>query len=195
MRRNISIECDSRNCSPYLFDKVSAVREQLEKLQFEVLGLANATTEGRRRADHDGLGLELLGHIIVERLNGRVDLGVPVGRLDERGAFALEHGLGAVVRRVDQRDDLETRSELVLESERVVPWTLVGAKHDVAGADHGDVKVIAGGRRRVAGHGGERTGGGSDAAGMVERKAGMARSASEAACEVEDGGWVHGGHS
>jgi hypothetical protein len=52
-------------------------------------------------------------------LNGLEDLGVAVGRFDEAGTLALKNRLGAGGGGVDERDDLETGTELVLESERV----------------------------------------------------------------------------
>lgn len=55
-------------------------------------------------------------------------LGIPVRGLDERLSLALEDLLGSGSRRVDQCSDLESGSELVLESERVAS---VSAELDV----------------------------------------------------------------
>lgn len=118
-------------------------------------------------------------------LDGLEDLGVPVGRLDEAGTLALEDRLGAGGGGVDERDDLETGTELVLESERVaadevsdiltcvhgvglvdsLPRTLVRTKHDVPGTDHDHVKVRSGLRGRGTEHCSRCHSSGSDIAG------------------------------
>jgi hypothetical protein len=59
-----------------------------------------------------------------------VDHSVLVGRHDERVALCGEGGVGPLGRGVDQGDDLEPRTELVLEPERVVPGPLIRAKHN-----------------------------------------------------------------
>ena len=65
--------------------------------------------------------------VVLDRLE---HLGVLVCRLDERLSLALENTLSAGSRRVNERRDLETGTELVLESERV-------AKVNIALGPHG----------------------------------------------------------
>ena len=78
-------------------------------------------------------------------LNRSEDLGVAVCRLDETLTLALEDLLSASGGRVDQGSDLETGTELVLETERVagvsptrsddgmhsLPRSLIRTEHDV----------------------------------------------------------------
>ena len=61
------------------------------------------------------------------------DLGVSVGRLDERSPLALEDTLGSLDRRVNQGGDLESGSKLVLESERVAKVSATRDERKVKG--------------------------------------------------------------
>jgi hypothetical protein len=102
----------------------------------------------------NSLRLLVLGDGITEILDRLVDDGVSVSRLYETSPLAGQYGFGTSSSRVDQSDDFETRTELVLESERVaetraesygqvdlptrnslwvysLPWTFVTSKHDV----------------------------------------------------------------
>jgi hypothetical protein len=77
--------------------------------------------------------------------DGLEDLCVAVSRLDETLTLAFENLFCARDRWIDQGCDLETRTELVLESERVaevsirlghlsarlLPGSFIGTKHDV----------------------------------------------------------------
>lgn len=54
-----------------------------------------------------------------------VDDGVLVGAQYKRVALDGQGCIGSGSRGVDEGDDLETRSELVLQSEGVVPWSFV----------------------------------------------------------------------
>lgn len=124
----------------YLFDKVVRVREEFQQLEFQVVvGSGDASSVGGRGADDDGpwesgdkvsyscnslawtdaLGFSLLGHLCLELVNRLVGLGVSVCTLDEGCSLAVENGLGALKIGVNQADDLESRAELVFESERV----------------------------------------------------------------------------
>lgn len=98
------------------------------------------------------------GIVVVQSL---VHHSVLVGALDEALALLRKHLLCASDIGVNQSLDLETGAELVFETERVVPGSLVRAEHDVlesvrrtlavthARTDHDDRKVTAG-RRLLA---------------------------------------------
>ena len=68
--------------------------------------------------DH-ALRLLLGSHSGLEVLDRLEGLGVLVGRLDERSLLAIQDALGTRNRRVNQSHDLETRTKLVLKTERV----------------------------------------------------------------------------
>lgn len=106
----------------------SIVGESLEDGQLDILSGRGRSTESWGRSNDEGvgplLGVELLD-ILVE---GRVDLGVLVGRDDEGCALASENGLGGSAVGLDYSDNLEAGAELVLETEGVVPGSCCGEK-------------------------------------------------------------------
>ena len=121
----------------YLFNEVGSLGEELEEVQLEVGPLGSAAAVGRGASDNDGARLSLTvtltrdsryllrvsalfsveGGVVV--LDGLVDLGVAVGGLDKALTFAFENLFSTRYRGVNQSSDLETRTELVLETERV----------------------------------------------------------------------------
>lgn len=59
-------------------------------------------------------------------LDGLEDPSISVGRLDKTLSLAVEHLFGSSDGRVNQRGDLESRTELVLESERMAVASVRG---------------------------------------------------------------------
>ena len=69
----------------------------------------------------DSLGVGLAGRLqgVFVVLNGLKHLGVPVGRLDEAGPFALKNCFCSSHGGVDEGSDFETGTKLVFETEGV----------------------------------------------------------------------------
>lgn len=108
--------------------------------------LGDTSSVGRRGADDDGplrtrtdgyqcsvilvderdaLGFGLLGHLCLELVNRLERFRVSVCTFDEGCSLAFKDGLSALKVGVDQADDLESRTELVFESERVAKENIV----------------------------------------------------------------------
>jgi len=135
-----------------LLNKVGRVGEELQQPELEVSRGFDSASVSRRRSDNNGVGFLLRGHGLSELLDRLVDDSVSVSRLYETGPLAGQDGLGTRDGRVDQGNDLESGTELVLESERVVPRTFVTSEHDVPGSDHGNVEIGSRSRRRLEVH-------------------------------------------
>ena len=105
----------------------SILRERFEDLQLYILALCRTTPEGGGAAHDKRMGPLLVGHGLYELFEGAADARIGVGRHDERVALAVQYRLRRRGVGFDDADDLETRAELVLQAERVVPWSLIGS--------------------------------------------------------------------
>ena len=129
-----------------LLDEQRHIRQAGRQELLEVAARLRATTERRRRAHPHGMRVRLSTHrrhVVLER---RVHHRVLVRTQHKRLTLGLEHAARSLGVRVDQRHDFESRAELVLKTERVIPRTFVGAKVDVAGTDNHHTKVSTGRR-------------------------------------------------
>jgi len=110
-----------------LFDKVGGIREEFEKVDFKVGTLGRSTPVCRRATDDNRVRFADFGalEVCVVILDGGEDLGIPVCRLDEGSSLALEHLFCPPDGWVYERNNLETGTELVFQSEGVVPWSFV----------------------------------------------------------------------
>ena len=128
-----------------LLNEHGHTREMFQNLQLDIAAWLDTTTEHGRTADDDHIRAFLVRHRFNEFLEGLEDACVLVGGHDERLAFFLQDGFGALCGGIDERDDFEARTEfaerrkmseirgrermrdVLFETEGMVPRTLVGA--------------------------------------------------------------------
>lgn len=119
----------------------------LENLKLNIATLGGRATESSGTADDEGMRAFVILHGGNKVVEGRTDPGVFVGRNYERVALAIQDSLCNFLVGVDQRDHLETGSKFVLESERVIPRSLVTSEVDVSRTDEDEVELRSRGQQ------------------------------------------------
>lgn len=97
-----------------LLDEHRDPGEELEDLELDVAPGLHRPAEHGRGADDDRAWHVLARHVLHKVLERAEDAGVLVRGAHERLALLLQHCRRTVDRRIDQRDDLEARSEFAV---------------------------------------------------------------------------------
>lgn len=114
----------------------------LQDLELNVTTLVCRSTESGRTSDDESVRSFVILHGRNEIVERRTDPRVLVGRDYERVTFTFKYGLGNLRVGVDQCYNLETRSQFVFESERVIPGSFVTSKVDVSSSNKHQVELL-----------------------------------------------------
>ncbi len=95
-----------------LFDEQRSLREVLQDLELDIAARARGTTEHGGRADENGARTFAMRHILDKVLEGLEDASVFICGTYEGFTFLGEDCGGTVDGGIDERNDLETGTEL-----------------------------------------------------------------------------------
>ena len=115
--------------------------EVFQDLKLYISTLSSRSTESSGTSDNESVRSFVIFHRRNEIVEVWADTGVLVGRNYKRVALTVENSLCHLLSRVDERNYLETRTQFVLESERVIPGSFVTSKVDVSGSNEDKVEL------------------------------------------------------